>query len=106
MPKPSWENLDDFLQLDSAGGFANTATIDLQDGSTITVRGIFDDPYLNAQLGEYDHDTSAPRFLCKAADVTAVRRQDELTIDGTTYDVLTAPQDDGTGMATIKLAPR
>jgi hypothetical protein len=106
MGKPSWENLDDFLQLDSAGGFAQQATITLQGGGTISLSGIFDDPYLNATLGEYDHDTSDPRFTCKASLVAAVKRGDELTTDGKTYDVMTAPQYDGTGLAVIKLAPR
>lgn len=106
MSKPSWENLDDFLQLDTAGGFARPANIALADGSTVTVNGIFDDPYLNAALGKYEHDTSDPRFTCAAAPVANVRRGDELTLDGKTYDVLTAPHYDGTGLATIKLAPR
>jgi hypothetical protein len=106
MGKPSWENLDDFLALDAAGGFARPATITLQSGAELVVHGIFDDPYLNAQLGEYEHDTSDPRFLCKASAVTSVRRGDELELDGKTYDVMTTPQDDGTGMATVKLAPR
>lgn len=107
MPKPpSWENLDVFLQLDTDGGFAASANVVLQDGSTVTIVGIFDDQYLNAQAGEYEHDTSDPRFLCKSSDAMCIRRGDELSIDGDTYDILTAPQHDGTGMAVIKLAPR
>ena len=106
MPKPSWENLDVFLQLDSDGGFAATANIVLQDGNTVSIVGIFDDPYLNAQSGEYEHDTSDPRFMCKSSDATRIRRGDELSIDGATYDILTAPQHDGSGMAVVKLAPR
>lgn len=106
MPGPSWENLDTFLQGDAVGGFAVTATIALQDGRTLPpIKGIFDDPYLNAELGEFDHDTSDPRFLCKMADVKDVRRGDTVTIDDVDYDVKSTPQDDGTGMATIKLAP-
>lgn len=106
MGKPSWENLDDFLGLDTIGGFARPAIIALQGGGTVTVNGIFDDPYLNAQLGEYETDTSAPRFMCRSDLVTDVASGDELTLDGTTYDVLAAPAHDGTGLAVIKLAPR
>lgn len=107
MGKPSWENLDAFLTLDTAGGFARPATITLLASNTaITVNGIFEDAYMNAQLGEYEQDTSDPRFLCKSSLVAAVVRKDVLVLDGKTYDVLEAPHHDGTGMATIKLAPR
>lgn len=106
MGKPSWEEPDAFFQLDTDGGFARPALIALQDGGTLTVNGIFDEPYLNAQLGEYDHDSSDPRFTCASAAVEGVRRGDELTLDGKTYDVLSSPHHDGTGLATIKLAPR
>lgn len=106
MGKPSWENLDDFLGLDSSGGFAIQANIALAAGGTLTVNGLFDDPSLNAALGEFDHETIDPRFMCKSSDVAAVTRGDELTADGVTYDVLSSPQHDGTGLATIKLAPR
>lgn len=107
MPAPSWESLDDFLQPDTAGGFASTATITLQvTDETRTVVGIFDDPYLNADLGEYEADTSAPRFTCKEADVAGVDRGDTLTLDGRVYDIMTAPQSDGAGMACIRMEPR
>lgn len=105
MAGPAWENLDAFFTLDTAGGFAKTATIALQAGGTLTVKGIFDDPYLNAELGEYDHDTSDPRFLCKSSEVAAVTRGDTLTLGAVTYDILAAPMHDGTGVATLKLAP-
>jgi hypothetical protein len=106
MGKPDWENLDEFLQLDSAGGFASSALIALQGGGTLNVTGIFDDPRLTTQLGEFEHDTLDPRFACRSDQVAAVRRGDELTLDGTTYDVVASPHHDGTGLAVIKLAPR
>lgn len=103
MPTPSWDNLGAFLQ---PGDFAVTATITLQAGGTRLVQGIYDDPYLNADLGEYDADLSEPRFTCKLADVVGVKRGDSLTIAGEagTFDVLREPQGDGTGMAVLKLA--
>lgn len=113
MPKPSWENLDDFLQTDDAGGFAHRAVITLQGGGTLgPVAGLFDDPYLNAQLGEYEMDTSQPRFLAKETDFPGVRRGDVFQLVdaggnpvGRPYAIMTYPHPDGTGMATLELEP-
>ncbi len=105
MPSPSWENLDDFFDLDSSGGFAVSAVIDIQGVGARTVNGIFDDPYLNADLGEYDTDTSAPRFTCKEIDVQGVGRGDYLTVNGTKYNIMTEPQSDGAGVAIIRMEP-
>ncbi len=49
MPTPAWDDLNTFLSVDD---FAIEATVHRQDGDTSTVVGIFDDPYMNAQLGE------------------------------------------------------
>jgi hypothetical protein len=101
MPTPAWDDLDAFLAVDE---FAVKATVRLQDGGARMVPGIFDDPYLNAQLGEYESDTTRPRFTCKEADVIGVLRGDLVDINGRTYDVLSSPQPDGTGMALLDLA--
>jgi hypothetical protein len=103
MPAPAWENLFDFLSVDD---FATLATLTLQNGTTRQVAGIYDDPYLNAQLGEYETDTSAPRFLCREVDTAGVLRGDELTIGADKFDILSAPHSDGTGMVTLMLAPQ
>ncbi len=100
MPSPAWEDLDEFLQTED---FAVTATFTLLDSSTRAVVGIFDDPYLNAQLGEYQADTSEPRFTCKESDTVGIERKCLAVIDGKSYDVMTYPQSDGTGMAIIRL---
>lgn len=103
MPGLDWEDLDDFLDTEE---FAVSGVIDFQAGGNRTVSLIFDDPYLNAQLGEYEMDVSRPRGLGKLADFTGVTRGDIITIDGKEYDILTGPQPDGTGMATLDLAER
>lgn len=103
MPSPDWEDLSVFLQTDE---FAVTATVVLQDGTTRSVDGIFDDPFLNAQLGEYELDTARPRLTCRESDVAGVTRGDTATINGEIYDVMTGPQSDGTGMAMLDLARR
>ncbi|WP_441228011.1 head-tail joining protein [Tardiphaga sp. 20_F10_N6_6] len=114
MPAPSWENLDDFLQPESGGDFAILAAITLQGtGQVLYVHGIFDDPYLNAQLGEYEADTSAPRFTCKEVDVPDVDRGDYWQqVDektrapiGDRFSIMTQPQQDGTGIAILHMEP-
>jgi hypothetical protein len=103
MPAPSWETLDDFLSPDE---FGIAATVSLQGGATREVVGIFDDAFMNAELGEYELDTTQPRLLVKAIDAAGIARGDEVTIDGETFDVLTSPQGDGTGWATLVMARR
>jgi|SRR5690606_19582081 len=103
MPKPSWENLDEFLGLDE---FATTATIQHRDGTERTVKCIHDDPYINPKLGEYEADTVNPSISCGEAELAGVRRGDVVLVDGKTYDVLTGPQSDGTGWAMLQLAAR
>lgn len=104
MRGPSWENLDDFLQTDDDGGFAQPAVIQFQAGGTRTIQVIFDDPYLNAQLGEYEADTSEPRISGKETDMAGVRRGDVVTVAGEVFDVMTSPQADGTGWALVTMA--
>lgn len=101
MPSLDWENLDDFLDADE---FAASGVLSFQAGGSQTVTVIFDDPYLNAQIGEYEMDTTNPRALGKMSELKDARRGDVLTIDGKDYDVLTGPQPDGAGMATLALA--
>lgn len=104
MRGPSWENLDDFLQLDESGGFATPAVIQFQGGGARTVQVLFDDPYLNAQLGEYEADTSEPRISGKEVDLLGIFRGDVVTVAGETFDVMASPEADGTGWALVRLA--
>ena len=94
MPQHAWEDLDAFLQVDE---FATWVT-------ERRIRGIFDDPYLNAELGEYELDSTRPRLTCRWDDVRDVTRGDVVEIDGTAYDVVTNAQPDGTGMGLLALA--
>ncbi|RZG78354.1 hypothetical protein EXE10_18210 [Acinetobacter sp. WCHAc060033] len=104
MTSPSWENLEVFFQTDSTGGFAIKAVLQLGDGSKKSVIGVFDEPYLNAQLGEYEVDDAQPRFTCKSIDVENVSRGDLLLLsDGREFHIMTYPQQDGTGISILKL---
>lgn len=106
MPSPIWEDIDLFLQLDD---FAVPAVIHLQGGGTISLSVIFDDPYVGAQAREYTHDTRMPIATCKESLVAAVARGDRITITfpagAKQYDILSAAQSDGTGIATLELSP-
>lgn len=104
MRGPSWENLDDFLQIDDDGGFANTAVIHFKTGGSRAVKAIFDDPYMDANIGEYVADSSKPRLNGKEVDFAGVTRGDTVTVTGETFDILTSPQADGTGWAIITMA--
>ena len=68
------------------------------------MRAIFDEPYLNAELGEYELDTNQPRLTCKWKNVQDVARGDVVEVGGRPYDVVTNAQSDGTGMALLALA--
>lgn len=104
MPTPAWDDPGAFLSVDE---FALEATITPQEGAVFAVAGIFDEPYLNAELGEYDLDSTRPRLTCKESDVLGkVSRRDQVDLDGRTFDVLTEPQRDGTGMAVLDLRER
>nr|DAV41220.1 MAG TPA: Tail attachment protein [Caudoviricetes sp.] len=101
MPQALWENLDAFLQV---AEFATIAAISRDGVQLREVAGIFDDPYLNAELGEYELDTSRPRLTCKWSDISDVLRGDVVRLDGRDFDVLTNAQPDGTGMGILQMA--
>ena len=100
MPHPSWDNVREFVDLDD---FATPGVIQFQAGGTRMVSGIFDDPYLNAQLGEVEQDTGRTRFSCVEGDLAGVKRGDAIVIHGKTYAVMTYPQQDGTGLEVLEL---
>ncbi|WP_417842023.1 head-tail joining protein [Terasakiella sp.] len=104
MTQPSWDDLDVFLSPDD---FGVQAVLTPQDGGTTReVTVIYDEPYFNPQLGEYEADRTEPRANGKEADFVGVKRGDTLTISSTgkVLDILTAPQPDGTGWAVLVLA--
>lgn len=102
MPKPPWEDLDQFL--DDKTGFAVTAKLVLRDETERTILGIFDEPSLTAVAGrQYHYNTTAPTFSCKEADVHGVVRGDRLIMGDRTFDLLKSPRIDGTGWAMLEL---
>jgi len=93
------ENLSVFFNV---RGFAVYARIRV-GRRTRRIKVIFDEPYLNPQLGEYDMETREPRFTCKESDVRGLARGDTVDVHGKTFDVL-AVEPDGTGIAIVRLA--
>lgn len=107
MPSPAWEDLDVFLQGDD---FAFPAVITLQGGGTIGLSVIFDEEGIQAEAGEFTHDTTNPTATCKLALVGAVKRGDTIAItfpEGVkTFDILAVPKPKrGGGFAILDLAP-
>jgi hypothetical protein len=102
VPAYAWENPADFLSTDE---FATTATFS-RGGKVIAtdVPGIFDDPTLNVEAGEYDMNSSAPRFTCEHSRVAGLKKNDEAVIDGNAYLLDHDPHADGTGFATLTMS--
>lgn len=97
--QPDWEDLDLFFD-----DFAVAAVISRANGETLSLPVIYDDAYLNAQIGEYELDSQSHRALCRADRVVGVKPGDTIEIGGSHFDILTHPQPDGTGLALLKLA--
>jgi len=68
-----------------------------------SLRGIFDNAFVDSTLGETVLDTTSPRITCKHSDAVDVPREAVTTIGGVVYSV-TQIQPDGTGFAIIMLA--
>lgn len=101
MPAPEWEDLSAFLDEEE---FAVRVEVTRSDGAVLTFSGIYEDQYMDAQLGEYLMDSTRPRVWCKQVDVPGVKKGATCVVDGVAYDVMTEPQGDGTGMAMLELA--
>ena len=108
MPHPSWDILDEFIDL---GDFAVKAVIQFQAGGTRTIKGIYDGQYVEGKLDDYEQDTMHPKFTCVEGTCAGVKRGDGITIyqaDGVTvfgtFGILTYPQPNGTGLEALELA--
>lgn len=73
------------------------------EGGCKSLRGIFDNSFVDVNIGEMILDTTAPRVTCKYDDAKHVPRESIVEINGSTYSV-TQVQPDGTGFAVITLA--
>ena len=72
-------------------------------GGQVTVRGIFDNSFVDSVTGETILDTTQPRITCKWEDARKISREATVMIRGSEYSV-TKIEPDGTGFATVQLA--
>jgi hypothetical protein len=107
MPHPSWDNPAEFVDQDD---FAVRGVILFQDGTRREITGIYDGPYREGKLGEYEQDTTKPKFTCVEGVCKGARRGDGLEVyeaDGVTlfgtFNIMTYPQPDGTGLEVLEL---
>lgn len=96
-----FEDLGEFFDVNE---FATTATI-YGEGGAQEILGIFDEPSIDAEIGQHEFDTASHKFRCAATDVLTMVRRDRLTIEGRDFWLEKAPQPDGTGLAVLFLAP-
>lgn len=110
MPHPSWDNPAEFVDQDD---FAVRGVIQFQDGTRREITGIYDGPYREGKLGgDYEQDTTKPKFTClegvckgaRRGDGLDVYEQDRVTLFGT-FGIMTYPQPDGTGLEVLELTP-
>lgn len=102
MPIPAFDDPRSFLD-----DFAVSATIRASGGrgAAVEVRGIFDENYIDARLGDFDMATSsATRLKCMAVDVVSLRKHDLVAIEGVTYYLDHDPKPDGHGYAVMALS--
>lgn len=102
MSHPAWENPAEFLDPEEFG----TVAVRTRSGhAPLEVLGIFDDPSLVAEAGDFAMDDLSPRFLVTDEVAAGIRHHDTLEIDGRSWVVVANPQRDGTGLSSVPLAP-
>lgn len=82
--------------------FGITATVTPSGGSASDITVIFDNEYIDVDIGEAGVQSTQPKFLCKTIDVSSLTEGDTAVINSTTYYIQTIQQD-GTGMSEVFL---
>jgi len=82
--------------------FGITATVTPSGGSASDITVIFDNEYIDVDIGEAGVQSTQPKFLCKTTDVSSLTEGDTAVINSTTYYIQTIQQD-GTGMSEVFL---
>lgn len=104
MPAPAWEDLDAFLSLDDFGVPAVFIPDKGEGAPRDPVPVIFDEPYFNADLGEYDMSTGEPRVTGKEVDFAGLKKFDVCIVADVRFTLDHDPKPDGTGMAIITMS--
>lgn len=98
------------MTFESMQASVNALIIDTFKGETDAIynwstdlEGVFSNDYIDANGGaNVEFQSSQPAFVCQAADVPSIARDDALLHDGVTYTV-TGFELDGTGLILLKL---
>ncbi|MEM6602503.1 MAG: hypothetical protein AAF621_00480 [Pseudomonadota bacterium] len=98
MPAPDWEDLTAFFNADE---FAIDIIVKLPDGD-VTLKGIFDDAFFLAEIGEADLSDTQPRITLPTKDAEIISRKDQIVVHNTEYFVL-ENKPDGTGISIVTL---
>lgn len=109
MPIPAFDDPRSFLD-DFAVDIAVRAN--RGEGAAVTVRGIFDEKYIDAKLGGFDVNTpGVTRALCMQVDVAGLKKYDTAQLvdeggqpTGPMYYLEHDPAPDGHGYAVMTLA--
>lgn len=85
-----------------ADDFGVTASYTPSGGSASNVKGIFDNEFFEAAVGDVGVAIQQPRFLCRTSDISAAAEGDAITINSVAYTIRVV-QPDGTGVTTLVL---
>ena len=85
--------------------FGELVTLQFSDGTSRQVTAIFDDEFVNAEVGSYHLDTTQPQITVRTSDIAGLRwRDDFVQVRGVTYNITISPQSNGTGLSVVHLA--
>lgn len=111
---PAWDDPAEFIDPDD---FGEWAVVTFQAGGTRRICVLYDDPAAGLQfvrrnprgkgahLGDYESDQDAPQMVATVADMAGIKRRDGVVIGGHgSFAVMSDPQPDGNGCATVRLA--
>lgn len=97
----------DFEQIFS--GLDNTLLNAMGDDAIVdelvTVRGLFEAPWLQPQMGTLRTSIQEPMFTARSVDLALVTENSVLTIKGANYEVVPPFEPDGTGLTKLILRP-
>lgn len=83
--------------------FGVNVTYTVQNGSPVTIKGIFDNQFIEVDSGgSVGFAVQEPRLHCRTEDVPNATEGDTFVVSGVTY-LSRVVQDDGTGMTLMQL---
>jgi hypothetical protein len=82
--------------------FGITATVTPSGGSASDITVIFDNEYIDVDIGEAGVQSTQPKFICKTTDVSSLTEGDTAVINSITYYIQIIQQD-GTGFSEVFL---